>query len=372
MSYRARFEVENRRTAEETGVMNIPLIRTQHLGWVMLLIGTLATAATEGPAELTPGLQNPGYQEHPAWFKASFLDIREDIAEATAEDKRLILYFYQDGCPYCAKLLQENLGDQAIVELMRERFDVVAINLWGDREVTGFSGESTTEKALGANLRVQFTPTMLLLDEAGQVVLRINGYFPPHRFKAALNYVAERREQVGESFGEFAAGIDSTEAKGSMHEVGGFLTSPPRLAENRDASMRPLVVMFEQPTCRDCDELHEDILQREPVAYSLSAFDGVILDTYSQETLQTVGGREIPIRDWAAELGIKYTPSLVFFDAAGREVFRTEGYFKSFHIHGALDYVATGAYLWEPSFQRYLAARREALAELGIEVDLMD
>jgi thioredoxin-related protein len=360
------------RAAEETGTMKTPASRTQNLAWSFLLVGALATAAGEAPSELTQGLQNPGYHEQPAWFKASFLDIREDVAEATAEDKRIILYFYQDGCPYCAKLLQENLGDQSIAQLMQESFDVVAINLWGDREVTGLSGESTTEKQLGADLKVQFTPTMLLLDEAGDVVLRINGYFPPHRFKAALAYVAERREQVGESFGDYAAGRDPVAASGTLHTQAGFLPPPLRLADNRDTSMRPLVVMFEQPTCRDCDELHEDILKREPVVYSLSAYDGAILDTYSSDPVQTVDGREIPIRDWAAELGIQYTPTLVFFDAAGREVFRTEGYFKSFHIHGALDYVATGAYLREPSFQRYLAGRREALAAMGIETDLMD
>jgi thioredoxin-related protein len=352
--------------------MRTASIRCHQLGWAGLLVGTLALAANDGPAELGPDLQNPGYHEQPAWFKASFLDIREDITEATAQDKRLALYFYQDGCPYCAKLLQENLGDQSIASLMQERFDVVAINLWGDREVIGFAGEATTEKAFGAELKVQFTPTFLLLDEAGDVVLRINGYFPPHRFKAALNYVAERREQHGQSFGEYAAGIDGGAAKGVLHSQPGFLDSTARLADNRDRSMRPLVVMFEQPTCRDCDELHDDILSREPVIYSLSAFDGVILDSYSRESIQTVDGREMPIRDWANELGIKYTPSLVFFDPAGREVFRTEGYFKSFHIHGALDYVATGAYQWEPSFQRYLAARRESLAGLGLEVDLME
>ncbi|UHD17992.1 thioredoxin family protein [Thiocapsa bogorovii] len=352
--------------------MKMPSPRRHHLAWSLLLLGTLAGAASDGPAELAPGMQNPGYHEQPAWFKASFLDLREDVAEATAQDKRLILYFYQDGCPYCAKLLQENLGDQSISRRMQASFDVVAINLWGDREVTGLSGDLTTEKQLGADLKVQFTPTMLLLDEAGQVVLRINGYFPPHRFKAALDYVAERREQIGESFSDYVAGLDPAEAKGTLHTQGSFLKAPFRLADNRDASMRPLVVMFEQPTCRDCDELHEDILKREPVIYALSNFDGAILDTYSRDLVQTVDGREIPIRDWAAELGIKYTPSLVFFDAAGREVFRTEGYFKAFHIHGALDYVATGTYLWQPSFQRYLAERREALAESGLEVDLMD
>ncbi|MBK1720136.1 thioredoxin family protein [Thiocystis violacea] len=342
------------------------------VGLALLTGASLVLAAFEGEGTLTPGLENPGHQEHPAWFKESFLDIREDAAEAGASGKRLILYFYQDGCPYCAKLLRENLSDRAIVDQMREHFEVIAINLWGDREVTGFAGESTTEKAFGAALGVQFTPTLLMLDEASGVVLRINGYFPPHRFSAALSYVAERREQSGERFTDYLAALNPREASGKLYEEGGFLTRPLRLADNRAASRRPLLVMFEQPACQPCDELHQDILRREPVAISLSAFDAVVVDTYSGELAQLPDGRERPIREWAAELGVQYTPSLIFFDAEGREVFRTEGYFKSFHIHGALDYVATGAYRWQPSFQRYLAARREALAERGIHLDLMD
>lgn len=342
------------------------------LALTLIVATALAQGAANGPAALEPGMQNPGYQEKPQWFKQSFLDIREDLAEATAADRRLVLYFYQDGCPYCAKLLQEGLGDKSIGALARERFDWIAINLWGDREVTGFAGESTTEKQFGADLKVQFTPTLLLLDEGGKVVLRINGYFPPHNLEAALAYVAERREQMGETYADFLAARSPAQAKGRLHEEGGFLPRPLRLAENRDLSGRPLVVLFEQPVCKDCDELHEVILRREPLAYSLTAFDAAILDAYSKDIVQTPDGREIPARDWAAEIGIEYTPSLVFFDAAGLEVFRTEGYLKSFHLHGALDYVATGAYLHQPSFQRFLSARREALAARGIHVDLMD
>lgn len=342
------------------------------LALALLGLAFLAQAATTGPAELGPGMQNPGYQEKPEWFKQSFLDIREDLADAVAGDRRLVLYFYQDGCPYCAKLLQEGLGDRTAGKLARERFDWVAINIWGDRDVTGFSGEPTTEKQFATDLKVQFTPTLLLLDEGGKVILRINGYFPPHNLEAALAYVAERREQLGETYADFLAARGPAQAKGKLHEEGGFLPRPLRLADNRDLSMRPLVVMFEQPVCKDCDELHEGILRREPVAYSLTAFDAAIVDAYSKEPIQTPDGREIPARDWAAELGIEYTPSLVFFDAAGREVFRTEGYLKAFHIHGALDYVATGAYIRQPSFQRFLSARREALAARGIHADLME
>jgi thioredoxin-related protein len=329
-------------------------------------------AASADPAELGAGLENPGYHDQPDWFKASFLDIREDVADAAEAGKRVMLYFYQDGCPYCAKLLQEGFADRAIADLARRHFDVVAINLWGDREVTGFSGEPTTEKQLAAGLKVQFTPTLLLLDEGGKVILRLNGYFPPHKLATALRYVAERRDQMGEAFADYAAAKSPGEATGKLHGEGGFLAHPLLLAENRDISPRPLVVMFEQPTCKDCDELHRAILRKEPVAYSLSAFDGAIVNAFSRDPVQTPDGRQIPARDWATELGIEYTPSLLFFDAAGQEVFRTEGYLKSFHIHGALDYVATGAYVYQPSFQRYLSARREALTARGFQVDLME
>ena len=321
---------------------------------------------------LSEGLINPGFHEQPNWFKQSFLDIREDVAEAAARDERVILYFYQDGCPYCTKLLRENFTDQEIVRLVRERFDLVAINMWADREVTGFLGESTTEKQFAEGLRVQFTPTLLLLNEEGRVVLRINGYFAPHKLMIALRYVAEKREQAGENFQDYYLRQHPSAAFGKLHAEGGFLSSSVKLDDWMKTSNRPLVVMFEQATCSGCDELHQDILRREHVAYSLANLDTVIVDVWSAETIATPDGRTLPAKKWAYDLGIEYTPSLVFFDSDGREVFRTEGYLRTFHIQGAMDYVATGAYLRQPNFQRYLQDRRQALEARGFHVDLMD
>ena len=113
---------------------------------------------------------------HPAWFKESFLDFEEDIAEAAAQGKRLVLYFYQDGCPYCSALIQHNFGQRDIVQTTQAYFDLVAINMWGDREVVQVGGQSFTEKTLAQALKVQFTPTLFFFNEAGRVVLRVNGY----------------------------------------------------------------------------------------------------------------------------------------------------------------------------------------------------
>src|SRR5688572_19876743 len=106
----------------------------------------------------------------PPWFKETFLDIREDIREAAKERKRLLVYFGQDGCPYCRELMRVNFSQKEIADRARRHFNAVAINIWGDREVTWIDGRTMSEKAFAAALKVQFTPTLLFLDERGVTV----------------------------------------------------------------------------------------------------------------------------------------------------------------------------------------------------------
>jgi thioredoxin-related protein len=349
----------------------MPPARLIALLFAFLAASTGWAASGGDGAALREGMVNPGYHEPPAWFKNSFLDIREDVAEAADAGKRVMLYFYQDGCPYCGKLLQDNFADRGIAEFTQNHFDVVAINMWGDREVVGFDGESVSEKGFAEALRVQFTPTLLLLDERGRVVLRINGYFAPHKFRVALDYVAGAHERT-QKFTTYLAAQSPRAASGELHTLDSALPHPLMLAANRAASQRHLLVLFEQRECADCDELHDDVLARREVAIALSNLDVAQVDMFSDEALETPAGETMAARDWARALGVNYAPTLVFLDPDGREVFRTEAYLKSFHIHGAIDYAATGAYRWQPNFQRYLQERREAIEALGFEVDLMD
>ncbi len=129
--------------------------------------------------------------EIPAWFKISFLDLPEDINEATTAKKRVMLYFGQNGCPYCKQLIDVNLKQSDIVAKLRRNFDLIEINIVGSREVIWLDGVARTEKDFARFLQVRFTPTLLVVDERGGVLVRINGYFPPAPFSAAIDYVID-------------------------------------------------------------------------------------------------------------------------------------------------------------------------------------
>ena len=128
-----------------------------------------------------------GAQEPPAWFTPSFLDIREDAAEAAKEGKRLMVYFHQDGCPYCKQLVEVNFRDPRVVGKLRQNFNAIDINIFGDREVTWTDGRRMPEKALTRLLGIRYTPTLVFFDGSSKVVHRINGYLAPDEFLTALD-----------------------------------------------------------------------------------------------------------------------------------------------------------------------------------------
>ncbi|MCW8830000.1 MAG: thioredoxin fold domain-containing protein [Gammaproteobacteria bacterium] len=323
--------------------------------------------AVEGD-ELQPGYVNPGYEEKPDWFKISFLDVYEDIADAADKNKRLMLYFYQDGCPYCKKLLEDNFGQRVIADKTRKYFDVVAINIWGGSEVIVDENEFT-ETEFAAALKVQYTPTLLFFNEDNKVVYRANGYYPPEKFHTVLDYVGQKME-AKLSYQDYLAKVDPQPATGKLY-TDVINIKDPRNLKQALSPEKPLLVMFEQKQCAACDELHNDMLNRSEGKQQLSRFNVALLDMWSEEKIVSPDGKKVKIRDWVKQLDVKYAPSMVYFDAKGKEVFRTDAYLKSFHVQSVMDYVASGAYQRQPNFQVYIGERADALRAQGIEVDLM-
>lgn len=137
-----------------------------------------------------------------AWFLNSFLDLKEDLADAAAQGKRLAIFWDQRGCPYCLETHRVNLADPVVNAYIRERFVVVQLDLYGAREVTDFDGQVLRERDLARKYAIAFTPTIQFLPPSpGDVdgksgkaleVARMPGYFRPGHFEAMFAFVHAR------------------------------------------------------------------------------------------------------------------------------------------------------------------------------------
>ena len=126
-------------------------------------------------------------QEAPEGFAETMLDAREEAADAAKAGKRLMLYFWLEGCPYCERMTRITFRDPAVLERLKRGFVPVGVNVRGDRDIGWTDGALLTEKQLAAALKVRGTPTMVFLDAKGAIALRLVGYLEPADFARALD-----------------------------------------------------------------------------------------------------------------------------------------------------------------------------------------
>jgi len=135
------------------------------------------------------------------WMRETFKDLREDLAEANSEDKRLMLMVEQRGCIYCTRMHEKVFPRPEIDSYIRENFFVVQINLHGNIEVTDFDGEVLSERDAARKWGLLFTPSILFLPEEvpeGESAAQAAVALMPGAFEAAttldlLTWVNEKR-----------------------------------------------------------------------------------------------------------------------------------------------------------------------------------
>lgn len=306
--------------------------------------------------------------ETPEWFKESFLDFAEDVVEATDQNKRVMIFFHQPGCPYCAKLVNENFTNPETKSYVQKHFDGISINMWGDREIVSIGDKTFTEKEFALALKVQYTPTVLFLNEKGKTILRLDGYYPPAKFQSALKFVAEHLEKKL-TFNHYLKTLSKSKNHYQIQHEDFFIKTMD-LNSLRLKSKNVTAVFFEKNNCEDCDDIHNKVLVDKTTRDIVKRFNNIQLDATSDEHIVTPVGNTIEISKWADQLNIAYYPSVVLFDEQGKEVMRIGGFLKSFHFQSVYDYVYEKAYLSEPSFQRYIAARGDMIRALGFNTDI--
>ena len=210
------------------------MLRTLIAGLFVLVIaafpGSQAKSAGEDLLPM-PETGEDGLHVQP-WFHESFLDLSEDLKEAEANGKRLVIFWEQRGCPYCKRTHEVNLRIPAITNYIKKNFFVVRLNMWGDREVTDFDGESMPEKELANKYAVLFTPTLQFFPESLEKVsgkngkeaevVRIPGYFKPFHFFFLFHYAYDKGYEEQPNFQRWLSAIgNELDEKGVKYDLWG-------------------------------------------------------------------------------------------------------------------------------------------------------
>ncbi|SNZ20984.1 thioredoxin family protein [Cohaesibacter gelatinilyticus] len=155
------------------------------------------------------------------WMRDTFKDLREDLEEATAEGKRLMVMIEQRGCIYCKKMHEEIYPIPEISNFIEENFFVVQINMFGDVEVTDFDGTTMSEKDIVKKWGVLFTPTVMFFGETAPeskpanqlVVAQMPGAFGKMTTEDMLRWVVEKGYAGEESFQKYHARMIASRKK---------------------------------------------------------------------------------------------------------------------------------------------------------------
>ena len=147
------------------------------------------------------------------WIMETFRDLREDLDEANAMGKRLVVMIEQRGCIYCTQMHEEVYVIPEIEQMLGDDFFVVRVNMYGSTEMVDFDGTALLEGDMVRRWQVMFTPTIFFFPEdvpdgataPDAAVAMIPGAFGRWTTFNMLNWVLEKGYEGEEGFQAYHA-----------------------------------------------------------------------------------------------------------------------------------------------------------------------
>lgn len=339
--------------------MKFNIISTLKVAFLMLFVIGSLNAAPKG--KVTGGSDHA----FPEWFKESFMDMGEDVEEAKEDDKHVMLFMSLKFCPYCTKMLKDNFVEGAKHQpYIEQNFDVIAIDVKGSKEIAINEDQSMTEADYARHLKVQYTPTILFLNQENEIVVRVNGYRSSQNFKYILDYV-KNKEYKNMTLTQYVEKVKNKTLY-TLKENKMF-----KNITNLSQLNGPLAVIFEDGSCTQCDYLHNNTLKNKDVQHELSKVTVVRYDATSEEKIITPDGKITTPKQWAKDMVLDYRPGIVLFDKK-KEIIRIDALLYSFHFKELFRFVSGGYYNEYHTFLDYLKPRQTELLNSGVNIDISD
>jgi thioredoxin-related protein len=321
----------------------------------LLLICQIAWAAGDIMEQYQIGGHGQGNIKYPAWFKESFLDLRDDLGDAKQSGKRgVIVFLSQKNCSHCQAFIDTTLSDPVIQERVQKNYDIIALDIFNDLELTDIDGSVSTIKNFAEKQRARFTPTLLFYGVEGARLFKIIGFYPPAKFNRVLDYV-EGGDYQRETLGQYLQKDRTVTGQQDIQYDFTLFSRPPYLLDRaRFKGQQPILVFFETPDCNPCQRFHEGALNNKNVRRLMPEFEAVQLNSLDNiSKVKVPSGRVLTPQQWSNELQLAYDYSVIFFDENGVEVHRLDAETGKDRMSGSMQYVLEKSYLQHEQFLQW-------------------
>jgi thioredoxin-related protein len=329
----------------------------------LLLLGLIVILPTQPNYASTEKVSGKitGVVSHPMpnWFKDSFLDFADDVDEATSKGKHVMLFFHLEACPYCTRMLVESFEPELLSKRIQKNFDVIEVNIKGDRLIQFNETLALSEKQLAETLGVQATPAIVFLNKDNKFITRVNGYRSPSRFEQVLNYVSTNAYA--------SVSLESYMQENLKRNVY-TLRDHSLFSSDTDLSVDgPVAVIIEDTSCNDCAELHARMLGRDDILQQLEKFTVIRFNAETDAQIRGLDGQVTNVREFISHHKILYRPAILLIDDA-TIVKRYDSLPFSYHFREGLRFVADGFYKNE-LYKDYSERRRDELLAAGVNIN---
>ncbi len=121
-------------------------------------------------------------------YSVSWYSFDEGLAEASKQQKKLLVDVYTDWCSWCKKMDNEVYSDKRIIELLHEHFVSVKLNAESSRKLT-YNGQQFTEREFAAALGIDGYPTTVFFLPDAKPITRVPGFMEAKTFANVLVYI---------------------------------------------------------------------------------------------------------------------------------------------------------------------------------------
>lgn len=165
---------------------------------IILLAGIAASCGGKSSPGERGAPQGQGVTSAGMW-----VPFNEGMARAAKERKHVVIDFYTSWCRWCKVMDKETFQNRDVQKYLAENFVTIRIDAENRTERLKYQDEEYTPVSLARRFGVRGFPSLVYLDNGGELVTVMPGFMPPSTFLPLLEYMHRECYRQRMTFDEF-------------------------------------------------------------------------------------------------------------------------------------------------------------------------